>query len=173
MDARVAYLAGIIDGEGTVYAQKIRGRFNVRIYVVSTDVRLVRWLEQNFGGLVYHRNSPTHATWKTKWEWVVDKRETTRILELVLPYLIVKREQAELGIALRRDIEAKRGRDVDHAYRQMLGEKIRSLNHVDWSATETKSGNSQPVAEGCDSPVCTDDKRAEAGGNVQPLRRVV
>jgi hypothetical protein len=158
MNEKAAYLAGIIDGEGTVYAQRIRSGFNIRVYVVSTDVRLIRWLEQNFGGLVYSRQSKLHPEWKTKWEWVVDKAGTTKVLSLVLPYLIIKREQAELGLALRHDIEARKGRNIDKAYRTELCEKISFLNQRGWLATTTKPSGPETV---CDSLNCNDDKVAE------------
>lgn len=162
MNEKAAYLAGIIDGEGTIYAQRIRGKFNVRVYVVNTDVRLIRWLEQNFGGLVYSRTSKLNPNWKTKWEWVVEKAGTTKILSLVLPYLIIKREQAELGLELRADIEAKRGRGIDKSYRSELCEKISFLNQRGWLATTTKPEGLEPMlVPVCDSLNCTDDKGAE------------
>lgn len=138
MNEKTAYLAGIIDGEGTIYA--IRRRRSVRVYVVNTDERLIRWLEREFGGLVYRRE-PRHG-WKAKFEWHVVSRDVSRILTLVLPYLVIKREQAELGLAVRSDVEKYPYQRSRRAYRAELCEKIHRLNQGERPAATTKPDGS-------------------------------
>lgn len=161
---RAAYFAGILDGEGTVHSEILHHttrnpRYNVRVSVVNTDVALIRWIQENFGGYVYERHSASHPEWKTKYEWVSAKETIIEILESVLPYLIVKKQQAELGILLRKDIVSGNGRSVDRAYRQELCEKIRLLNQCSRPAAETKLSEPETV---CDSP----SLRVIAGGGV-------
>ena len=98
-----AYLAGIMDGEGTfgIYRSKDGRNHHLRCYVVNTDPKLITWLYDTFGGLVYSRKSKKNPHWKLKYEWVLCKGETVDLVELLLPYLIIKRDQAELAIKFR------------------------------------------------------------------------
>lgn len=102
---QLAYLAGIIDGEGTVHIGRTGARprcdYNVRIYVVSTDKILIDWLIGNFGGLSYTRLPKPGSTWKTKYEWVIDRKLLDELGVQLLPYLIIKKPQMELALRFR------------------------------------------------------------------------
>ena len=77
-EQQIIYLAGIMDGEGTFnigHHNKSSRHLNSRIYVVNTDERLINWLHTHFGGLIYSRNSKGNPHWKTKFEWITNKRE--------------------------------------------------------------------------------------------------
>lgn len=136
-EKHVVYLAGIMDGEGTFYiGQEIRHPkcFNSRLYVVNTDERLIQWLHNIFGGLVYSRSSKTHPRWKEKFEWITNKNQILPICEAILPYLICKKEQAKILIAFRKTFDQKRGRsnpvpDELHQFRLKLLSDLRELNH--------------------------------------------
>ena len=61
---KLAYLAGIIDGEGTIVIAKgkiRKGRINhpysLRLVVMNTDIRLIEWLKENFGGSIHTKRS--------------------------------------------------------------------------------------------------------------------
>ena len=104
--ATLAYLAGIVDGEGhigssvAVAKRSLNESRNVRVVVINTDLRLIEWLEQTLGGSrgTLSRTSPR---WKTSYRWCVYGHNADRLLRAVLPFLLLKREQAELAIALR------------------------------------------------------------------------
>lgn len=134
---QAAYLAGIIDGEGTFYiGQEVRHPkcFNSRILVVNTDIRLINWLKENCGGLVYTRSNSKNPSWKLKYEWITQKSQILPICEYVLPYLICKKEQAEVMIEFRKTFDKYRGRNNPvpeniHYFRLDLLSKLRKLNH--------------------------------------------
>lgn len=95
---KIHYLAGILDGEGAIKLQKSRGSrhgSHPRLWVKNTDKKLVEWLHKTFGGHInFERRSRTN--WSDIWRWSVTSTfDLTRLLPLVLPYLIVKREDAE------------------------------------------------------------------------------
>lgn len=132
-ETQLAYLAGIIDGEGTFYIGKINPRkFTSRIYVVNTDKRLIDWLHQNFNGSCYTRNSIKNPHWKTRYEWVLDKAQIDSVCKKILPFLIVKKQHAEAMIKFRQTfIHHKRPRISDEIlnFRNNCHEKMKKLNH--------------------------------------------
>ena len=138
-DSQLAYLAGIIDGEGTFYIGKDNRNeksFNSRLYVVNTDERLINWLHNNFGGLIYSRSSAKNPHWKKKFEWITHKSQILPICEAIYPYLVCKKEQADIMIKFRNTFQEKRCKNnpvpMDiHVNRLALLSDIRKLNHRD------------------------------------------
>lgn len=106
-----ARLAAFIDGEGHVgigYAVHKDPKFEgarqkyeyVRVSICNTDARLIEWLAANFGGSVRTRTQPRNTKWKTGFWWIVSSRQACALLERCLPHFILKRERAELALAL-------------------------------------------------------------------------
>jgi hypothetical protein len=131
-NTQLAYLAGIIDGEGTFYISN--GDHRHRILVVNTDEILIKWLQDNFGGLVYKRTSKAHPNWKMKYEWLICKTDITILCEALLPFLICKKRQAEVMLKLRKTFyQRKRGAQrVPEELREIRNqckEEMTKLNH--------------------------------------------
>ncbi len=99
----LAYVAGIVDGEGCIdITRRTRpghkySDFALRVTVTSTDLWLCQMLQMGFGGKVSER-SKLRITRNRTWDWRVERAHAGRFLELILPYLHLKRPQAELGI---------------------------------------------------------------------------
>lgn len=106
-----AYAAGIIDGEGSIHTQqKNQQTPTVSVSVQMTDIRVINHLHAVFGGGVYavRRLKPTTLPQggfvknaRPQYIWRLSARTTTKFLNGIMPYLIVKRTQAELALALR------------------------------------------------------------------------
>lgn len=101
--ADLAYTAGIIDGEGCIFIRKSSSRscsagyqYSLGIHVVNTDKVLVDWLRLNHGGNTYC-NSRTKAGNKV-WLWRIHAKQASEFLEAVSPFLLLKRNQAKIGI---------------------------------------------------------------------------
>jgi len=99
----LAYIAGIVDGEGYIIihryhshrARKLRG-FTIRVGVNNTNEWLIVYLQLNFGGTKYvTQHDPK---WKPVWNWHIEANKAYEFLKLVLPYLHLKKPQAELAI---------------------------------------------------------------------------
>lgn len=93
------YLAGIIDGEGCLLISKSdRGNYNNyygRIHVKNTDTRLMKWLVNNFGGTItVHKPKSKSHNIAYSWYFGGNAKSKELLLLSLLPYLIVKREQA-------------------------------------------------------------------------------
>src|ERR1035438_1061932 len=106
--AKYGYLAGIVDGEGTIticrseYVAKKTGNptigYSVKVQVKNTDVRLMKWLKSRFGGEYYSDNSKRPSNWKDSYVWFHASESKQELLLAILPYLIVKREQALVAL---------------------------------------------------------------------------
>ncbi len=98
-----AYLAGLIDGEGSIEIRKIKNEhsnggvyYRPRIRVAVVDKYIIQWLKDSFGGYIYvQRNSEKHNNWKDAYCWVVANQKLVGgILEKIYPYLRIKKESA-------------------------------------------------------------------------------
>lgn len=133
-EAELAYLAGIIDGEGTVSiglrTNQQGNRYHTFILQVSSvDRPLTDWLCSTFGGSVgIHRQS--RGNYRALHRWSVRSRQGEAILRAVLPYLLLKRPQAELVLRLRGTVclGANRLSDEVRAEREAIVAELRRLN---------------------------------------------
>lgn len=86
---RLAYFAGLLDGEGNI-AMK---HSDYRIRIGNTDISMINWLTENFGGRV-QRERKRNKNWKVLLRWEANSiADCAEICEAVLPYLTTKREQ--------------------------------------------------------------------------------
>lgn len=113
-----AYIAGLFDGEGCIGLYK-RGRksksrrgsqgtsYNLRVQITSTDFIIIEWLISRFKGLHYcstwdnSKNDDSNRNvniWKDTHQFVLVSRNAEGFLKCILPYLIIKKERAILGI---------------------------------------------------------------------------
>lgn len=131
----VAYLAGMIDGEGTVGIYEARSTRSLRIShyvqvtVVNTDLALMDWLTATFGGRVDRRRDPSrNPTHKQPYAWRVHGPNAAALLEAVEPYMVIKSEQVAVArqlLALRRPGPLT---DDDVAERAALKTRMHELN---------------------------------------------
>ncbi len=135
---RIAYLAGIIDGEGCIsFGGRLKKKYvTVTLQITNTNRTLIDWLSENLGGSIYERRD-IRPNRKQSWLWSCAGRRATEIIRTVSPYLIVKKEQAEVVLSLPRIREFKRdssGRliemisDEERNTTMCLVSKIRELN---------------------------------------------
>ena len=106
-----AYVAGIIDGEGSIeFKRKPRIRRDrigtptyvtliVRMEVPQVDGRLIDYLmettKEGSRDMKHYPNNPTH---QDQHRWRVGYHGVYRVLKQIYPYLIVKKEKAKLVI---------------------------------------------------------------------------
>lgn len=103
-----AYLAGLFDGEGSVniFKQSNRKDMNYPAYFVeisigNTHKGVLQWILEHFGGrLTDNAEQYSHRNQRT-WRWRASSDEAYKTLVLMLPYLIIKKEQAQLAIEFR------------------------------------------------------------------------
>jgi hypothetical protein len=112
-EAEMAYIAGIVDGEGCIQAHYKR-KLALRLEVGNTDRVLIDWLELKLGGRI--TTIPREHPRRTIFLWRLASLEAVPVLKALLPYLIVKKRQAELFIELA-DVSHRglRGRPITEA----------------------------------------------------------
>ena len=106
-----SYVAGIIDGEGSIeYVQRDRIRhdrpgkpvhkvWNIRLEVPQVDGRLIDYLMTTTDeGVRDMKHYPKNETWQDQHRWRVGYRGVYRVLKQVHEYLIVKKEKSEMVI---------------------------------------------------------------------------
>lgn len=102
MSNHVAYIAGIIDGEGTITLSKVRKSAKFRVPVVSvssTTLEILEYLKSHYGGsIVKHKVYQEHH--KQSWSWKLDYKRAIKLCVDVLPFLLEpeKRRRAKLLI---------------------------------------------------------------------------
>lgn len=143
-NSRNAYMAGLMDGEGsfsvsvTYETGKPHYAVNVRLY--NTNQKIINWVINNYGGKPSwgDKNGGNIVSIKTHrkmCQWFLTGRKVMESFILsVLPYLIAKKEQANLVLQyIRMD-----GRH-DPTARQAIADKVSALNNLqDTPTTNTQ-----------------------------------
>lgn len=103
----LAYLAAIIDGEGTLTIKKVRpsggGKsptYRAIVEVGNTSRALIDWLCSRFGGNAYDRTFT--GRWRRMWYWNLNTDNMETVLESIQPYLVIKRRQANVLLSFLR-----------------------------------------------------------------------
>lgn len=115
-EIELAYIAGIIDGEGSIVISKLTPnkkkretnyRYQLYVKVVNTDKRLIEFLAEKTGQSSYKDKSRKNEN--------INKRDTFSIhwpvnislylLEKIYPYLVIKKEQVDLALRFRKTFE--------------------------------------------------------------------
>lgn len=141
----LAYLAGFLDGEGTftVYkAVQTSGTvYSALISAAATDVDIITWLLQTFGGNSY---APfCRGNRQQAYQWQLRRKELlVPLLEQLTPYLKIKQLQAKLLLKYcLLCYESTRGvklSEEEIALRNSYCTLFGSLNSVGASASEAK-----------------------------------
>lgn len=140
-DIVAAYTAGMIDGEGSIQAntKKVRGAISrywcLSVHVTSCYYPAIEWLRDQWdiGTITEYQGRDGR---QKAYVWRVYSKNVERLLLRVLPYLIIKRELADLALEFRQYIQINHGKGLPRiritpeiaAKRQSIGEKMRIIN---------------------------------------------
>ena len=100
MKDKLAYLAGLFDGEGCVTYKKYwdvkrKDRpkkyycWRIQMEIVMTDKPTIQWCADTFGGKVYDKPRKEH---KMQYRWRRGFKEALFIAKLITPFCITKQE---------------------------------------------------------------------------------
>lgn len=104
----IAYIAGLIDGEGYIGIRRFKGKTNgrvtpgyqERIQVRMVDEQAINFLADTLGGTYYAEKPHAHKG-RPLYCYSASDKIAVRIIRTVLPYLRVKRAVAEKVLAFR------------------------------------------------------------------------
>jgi hypothetical protein len=133
MDARIAYLAGLLDGEGCFYFS--HGCYPT-LCIEMTDERAPGWAHQQFGGCLYSKEHAPPA--ERSYIWNLTKRGTLlQLLPELREYLIVKQLHAIIFLEFYKRFPAGRSYSAQEVQRYI--ELIRVLNSRGIGSSEAKA----------------------------------
>lgn len=104
-----AYMAGIIDGEGSICVFPYYGvyhknhsylRYRPALSVSNTSSALMDWIVEHFGGSIAtvkrNRDLVSPGKWKKCYHWQITHKLAAAVVRVILPFLVIKKRQAEL-----------------------------------------------------------------------------
>lgn len=135
-EVELAYIAGIVDGEGCISMYRQNTTYFPRLNVVNTNRDLAEYLKKRLGGVIMERKR-VKLCWKDSYEWQVQHQKAIDTVRMLLPYLLLKKEQALVFVAL--DIVRQIGRKDGHKFKgrftpeakgvfQMIIDRLHELN---------------------------------------------
>jgi hypothetical protein len=136
-----AYIAGIVDGEGSIHVGFVKRKqckmpdCITFVQIANTDEPVMRWLKAIIGYGIITKVPARKRGYRTIYHWVARYQQAVRILTDIMPYLRIKRRQAELLCELeqirhgqpKRCKNREQSLDVLSQY-NVIAEAIRILN---------------------------------------------
>lgn len=126
-----AYIAGIVDGEGTVTLTRHSKKQtpSPRVAVANNNLKLLEWIKSMAGGVIVSKKKrkPHHSD---SYAWYAQQDRAIRFLDEIKEYLIIKRSQADLILEKYKTVTHRAGKYTpDMLKRKMrLVAQIRELN---------------------------------------------
>lgn len=126
-----AYLAGIVDGEGTVTLTKHHKHETPtpNVIVANNDLKLLKWIKLKVGGIIVTKKiyMPHH---QKSYAWSIRQDRAIRFLNEIKRYLIVKKPQADLITTCYKAVTHRAGKYTPQMLnkKNKLVTKIRKLN---------------------------------------------
>lgn len=91
----LAYVAGLMDGEGSIGFTRSRSAMVPRVSITNTDIELLEDIKAAFGGHI-QKLTRGKDNWKTAYAWVLGNSKAVDFIEKIEPWLRVKKEQTWL-----------------------------------------------------------------------------
>lgn len=148
MKLGIEYLAGLFDGEGCIHipvshTTRASPSYGVRVIFAMTHEPIIKAIAEQFGVSYCCFNlTRKNVNWKRAYQLQICSIRASQFLQDVLPYLVVKREEAELAIKLQDHIMRHRNtwkrisqeeKNILLEYREGLRLQIKALKSLDAS----------------------------------------
>jgi hypothetical protein len=172
----LSYVAGVFDSEGCVYivrnkrAKTGKVHYYLRIQITMANKKLLQWIKEVVSiGFVTHTNCKKNREhgYRDLFVYVVERDNAKLFLQLVLPWLKEKYEQALVAIEYQEKVShahLKGMTKADILFREYYKEKLSNLKSVPGESnfsckTSLKSGN-----------VCDDNSEPRCESGVETER---
>lgn len=139
------YLAGIVDGEGNIgllrrnpkpQCGEINPTFLDYVKVTNTDYRLLSWIKEHVGAGSIYAESRNKERSRKVYTWHISSKPCLIFLRQIYPFLVVKKEQADVIFQFRMTIDQARPckygmpEDTIKERERLCSEMVRLHNHV-------------------------------------------
>jgi len=97
----LAYMAGLVDGEGYIGIRKNIATFQALIQISMTHQDVIRWVHTNFDGTfeIVDRASKEGSNQEIIYRWTLSSKDKVlQLLEALYPFLIVKRLHCAIAV---------------------------------------------------------------------------
>lgn len=148
----LAYMAGMVDGDGSIHIGKGRAKrangtykakHELKLVVTSTSPSIIEWLFSRFDGICVISQSNS-TSWKQKLDWKLSGERAANVLKLIGPHLRMKGEQGQVAQTFIKDkVKLTRGSDkslyeLEMNRRESLYLQLKALNQCGNAAATTK-----------------------------------
>ena len=138
----LARLAMCIDCEGSITfhassrTSKRQTAYSVSITIGNTDLRLIQWLRNTFGFTV-NLGGNHKAGYKPIFIASIYSKKASKVLSLLLPYFLIKKERAELAVEFQKTLvpTGKRVSEEVNLLREKIYTKSKNLRVETFSLT--------------------------------------
>lgn len=101
-----AYATGLFDGEGSIgLYPDLQDRMVLYVAVSMKGIPALQWLEANVGGKIYNQQDNALTGTDRGKRWVPDRTAFREFLVGILPYVVLKKVQVEVGLAFLDSVE--------------------------------------------------------------------
>ena len=123
-----AYLAGLIDGEGTITICKNKKAYNAHISIANTNFDMLKWVQNLLPqGTLAVAHQPTKVN-KKCWIYAITGARIAPLLRALIPFLIGKRKVAKLVLKWINLRDQMFFRTAFSSEIQMIYQKIKASN---------------------------------------------
>ncbi len=91
----LAYVAGLLDGEGCINFTKCRDIKIPRVSITNTNLEVLEDLKATFGGHI-QKSVRTKEQWKPAHHWIISNSASANFLEKLEKWVRIKKEQVWL-----------------------------------------------------------------------------
>jgi LAGLIDADG DNA endonuclease family protein len=105
VELSLEYIAGFFDGEGSIglYPERCKRKYGIyrhyrfSVSLGNSDPIVPLYLKARFGGSVHHyERSKKMKNRQDAWLWNMSSKRAAEFLRAILPFLVVKKAQAEV-----------------------------------------------------------------------------
>lgn len=152
----LAYTAGFIDGEGSIFIAKIFNKrsgnylYTTHVNVGNTNKDVIDWIAKEFDASTCTCAYGNKKRWKDHfrimYQLLFSGPKARKFLEEIIPFLQVKKEQAKICIEFQSWKESfpKRGKPIseeENKIREEYRQKLKILNHAGTPVSTVRSSN--------------------------------
>ncbi len=94
--AEAAYLAGFLDGEGTISVRKYYNNFRLELSVANTHLPTLESIKSLYGGRILQRKEAYRRKILYELRWSASS--AAKVLKSIEPYLITKKEHCTIAL---------------------------------------------------------------------------
>jgi len=99
--ADLSYFASLFDGEGSIMLRKLvrfKQAYVLELSLTNTHLPTLQWTKELWGvGSIRLKKAPKSR--RPAWEWQTSGNQALYVLKPILPFLKIKKQEGEIGVA--------------------------------------------------------------------------